>query len=353
MENCDRQSRKPPDGAHPKGRQGRGSLQRSLVAHCGSALAVCMGLIGRLLFAALLLIACAAMGQPLFAGDAPQIAVVVSSNLKPYLEAVQGFQNHLAQSGAEKPNVHFLDPDYDPAHTLLTGKLHSENPALIAAVGPEATDYLWATFPDATPHKLYAMVLNPERVVPGNASLAGVPLNIPIEVQLRELSQTFPHLGRVGLIYDPANNAAFAAAAGNAARFHGIAIIDLQVRSRGDIMNVLESRWKDISALWVIPDATVISESLIHFILKGAIANNVAVFGYNRFFTDSGAALALVCDYEAIGRQTAALALATLAGDPDGRVVPAYEVVVNTRVLKTLGIVPARASDPTEVQRRP
>jgi len=312
-----------------------------------------MGRTGRLLFAVLLLIGSAAMGQPALAADAPKIAVVVSSNLKPYLEAVQGFQNHLAQFGADKPSVHFLDPDYDPAHTLLTGKLRGENPTLIAAVGPEATGYLWTTFPDAIPHKLYAMVLNPERVVPGNAPLSGVPLNIPIEVQLHELSKTFPHLGRVGLIYDPANNAAFAAAAGIAARSYGIAMIDLQVRSRGDIMKVLESRWKDISALWVIPDATVISESLIHFILKGAIANNVAVFGYNRFFTDSGAALALVCDYEAIGRQTAALALATLAGEPDTMVVPAYEVVMNPRVLKTLGLVPARVSDPSEVQRRP
>ncbi len=325
----------------------------SFIALFSSALAVCVGRTGRLLFAVLLLIGSAAMGQPALAGDAPKIAIVVSSNLKPYLEAVQGFQNHLAQSGADKPSVHFLDPDYDPAHTLLTGKLRGENPTLIAAVGPEATGYLWTTFPDAITHKLYAMVLNPERVVPGNASLSGVPLNIPIEVQVQELGKTFPHLGRVGLIYDPANNAQFAGAARIAAQSHGISIIDLQVRSRADIMKVLESRWKDIGALWVIPDATVISESLIHFILKGAIANNVAVFGYNRFFTDSGAALALVCDYEAIGRQTAALALATLAGKPDPNVVPAYEVVVNTRVLKTLGIVPARASDPTEGQRRP
>jgi hypothetical protein len=134
METCDRQRRKLPAGAHLKGRPGRVILQRSLITLYGSALAVRMGRTGRLLFAALLLIGSAAMGQPAWAGDAPKIAVVVSSNLKPYLEAVQGFQNHLALFGTDEPSVHFLDPDCDPSHTLLTGKLRSESPTMNARV---------------------------------------------------------------------------------------------------------------------------------------------------------------------------------------------------------------------------
>lgn len=300
---------------------------------------------GLSLFFALLLAGLTTGGMDAAAGETLKIAVVVSSNLKPYLDAVQGFQSHLEKEETGKSTVYFLDPEHDAANTLLTGKLQNENFALITAVGPEAMAYLWNTFTEEVPRKLYCVVLNPDRVVPGHQTLCGVPLNIPVHVQIEEFIRQLPRLRRVGLIYDPANNAAFAAAAVAAARPHGIEIIHLQVRGRNEILRVLDSRWKNISALWVIPDATVISESLVLFIIKGAIANNVAVFGFNRFFTDSGAAIALVCDYEAIGRQTAALASDILKGLPCPPAIPAYEAVVNKRVLKTLGILPARQQD--------
>lgn len=39
-----------------------------------------------------------------------------------------------------------------------------------------------------------------------------------------------------------------------------------------------------MDALWLIPDRTVISESIVKYVIKEAFLRKVPVIGYNRFF---------------------------------------------------------------------
>ena len=122
---------------------------------------------------------------------------------------------------------------------------------------------------------------------------------------------------------------------------NGFDMVHLKVDKFNSMPSVLKNHWRAIQALWMIPDRTVISESLIPYVVKEALANDVAVIGYNRFFIDSGAAFALVRNYYAIGRQAAAMAEELSSSHFCQVTVPAYEVILNTQVLDAVGLAHA------------
>lgn len=277
------------------------------------------------------------------AGQA-RIAVVVSPKIRPYLQALEGVQSRLGAAESLRIEVVHLEGQSQDEKQRVKDKLSQEPLDGIVTIGPEALLFAWSAYPGETVPKVYCMVLNPLKLldevnIPAGTG-CGVALNVPPDRQLRTFGRYLPELRRIGLIYNPRQNALVAHAADMAASLQGLEIHHLQVASRADILSVLERSWSGIDALWMIPDSTVASESLIRFIIKEAIANNVAVLGFNRFFTESGAALALARNYEAIGRQAAELMLTRLTGHPCTSVVPLYDVLVNTDVLKAVGLSP-------------
>ncbi len=270
-------------------------------------------------------------------GDDFHVVVIVSLNIRPYMDAVQGIHAEVQKASKGRLDVFFLEPDRDDGHLRLTKALNDSGFKLMIAVGPEAMDYIWSTFPEADTVKIFCMVLNPERIVQNDLQLCGVPLNIPAQIQLREFTARLPTLKRLGLVFNPATNSAFAASAMTATQSLGINLISLKINSLADILPVFRSQLNRIDALWVIPDRSVVSESLIPYIIKEAMANNVAVLGYNQYFMDAGAAISLVRDYEAIGQQTASMALDMLTHRQCRLEPPRFNVHINQRVLKTLG----------------
>jgi putative ABC transport system substrate-binding protein len=127
-------------------------------------------------------------------------------------------------------------------------------------------------------------------------------------------------------------------------------IVPLKVLSKKDIPDILKQHWEDIDALWLIPDQTVISESIVQYIIREALSENVPVIGYNRFFYESGAAMAFVFDYEEVGRQTGRLAVSMLSGRACEKETPVFRVWLNLRVIDKLGInVPEEKSPSIEV----
>jgi putative tryptophan/tyrosine transport system substrate-binding protein len=291
------------------------------------------------LFFVLIILLDMGTGVPLCSGEdlQPNIAIVVSQKIKPYLDAVEGVEEVLSDQRDTGWEVFILGSDVAADHDYLVGKIRDRRVSVLLAVGPEAMAFVWRSFPGETPHKLYAMVMKPGRLLPGAESLCGIPLDIPASRHLLEFSHYAPFIKRIGILYDPDNNAGFASEADEAASQYGVRIVHLKIHSRRDILPVFRERRFQIDALWMIPDATVISESIVSFLIKESIATNIAVLGYNRFFSKSGAALSLVRDYRAIGRHAAAMALASIAGQPCTQETPDYRVMINSEVLEAIG----------------
>lgn len=270
--------------------------------------------------------------------SAKRVAVLISLNIRPYIQAVEGLKKGL--SGENGPGIDtFNMGNYTGKNRdVLAESLKSGKYDLCIAVGPEAFRFVQSIpLPDPV-HRLYTMVLNPEKITDSNESVCGISLDIPSNIMMQIFSRAFPSLSRIGLLYDPKNNSEFVRLATAEAAIQDLNIIPIEISMRKEIPSVLKANWGKIDALWLIPDRTIITESLVRYIIKEAISNGVAVFGYNRFFYKNGAALCYILDYAEIGKKTAQLSMAMLNGALCEKLMPAYEIWYNPRILKILGI---------------
>jgi len=286
-------------------------------------------------------------GFALASGQGPEgrisIALLISKEILPYLKAADGFEEEVRRSNPAIFVRRYSLEEQELSPERLSRILDSSGYRAAAAVGPEAARLLWAANGVRSVKRFYCMVLDPERVVERGA--CGVPLNIAAFRQLQAVCRLFPEIRRIGILYDPDLNAGFVLEASAAAADMDITIVPLEVRDRGLIKQVLGDRWASFDALWLIPDRTVISETLVRYIIKEALRNGRPVIGYNRFFHSSGALMSFILDYGRIGRQAARLCLDVLSGKGCRRVEPAFSIWINRRAGQILGIALPRADE--------
>lgn len=281
---------------------------------------------------------------------AQKVAVLVSQNIRPYIEAVDGMSGVLAENVGAKVQVFSLDKFKGKTRDVLIQSLSGEKFDLVIAVGPEAVRFASEEPALEKTARLYSMVLNPPRGSGQTEAACGVPLDIPAQRQLEMIAQGLTAVKRVGLLYDPRFNSEFFTKAAAEALSLDLKIIPLKVSSKKDIPVVLKQHWENVDALWLIPDQTVISESIVQYIIKEGLFKKVPVIGYNRFFYESGAALAFVFDYEELGRQTGRLAANMLMGKACEKEIPVFHGWLNIRVIDKLGMtVPEKRSPSLEV----
>ncbi len=280
---------------------------------------------------------------------APKVAVLVSQEIRPYIEAVEGISEVLSESANVKIEVFSLEKIKGKSRDILMESLAKEKFALFIAIGPEAVRLASEEAARGETAWLYSMVLNPPRASEKAETACGVPLEIPAKKQIEMIALGLPAVKRPGLLYDPRYNADFFRKAATEAASLNLKILPLEVSSKKDIPAVLKQHWGNIDALWLIPDQTVISESIVQYIVKEALFRKTPVIGYNRFFYESGAALAFVFDYQELGRQTGRLAANVLIGKACEKEIPVFRVWQNLRVINKLGIsVPEKKTPPVE-----
>jgi len=279
----------------------------------------------------------------------PKVSVFVSRDIRPYVEAVEGLSAVLAENANAKIDILSFDKVRGKSRDLLIEKRLKENPDLFIAIGPEAVKAVSEDVTPESPPWMYSMILNPPEVSDKTEAACGVPLDIPAHKQLEMVALGLPAVKCLGLIYDPRFNTDFFANAVISADFYNLDIVPLAVSSKKDIPTVLKANWGKIDALWLIPDQTVISESIVQYIIKESLFRETPVIGYNQFFYESGAALAFVFDYRAIGRQTGRMAVDVLTGKKCQKDDPVFRVWQNIRVFKKLEIsVPETRTPPIE-----
>ena len=268
----------------------------------------------------------------------PKVAIVISQSIRPYLIAAEGLREDLARDTGATIQEFDLERFKGKSRTLLSVDLKKGGFDLFIAIGPSATRFLWEHLPSMDVHKLYSMVLNPEAILTPDQSYCGVTLRIPLITQLKCIILGLPSVKRLGILYDPLYNSELITKATGLIGETGIDIIPLGISSRREIPLALKQGWQFLDALLLIPDRTVISESIVQYIIKQAILHKMPVIGYNRFFYESGAALAFILDYKEIGRQTSRVAAQMLKGGACKNEPPLFHAWVNTRVIQKLGI---------------
>ena len=134
-----------------------------------------------------------------FSDEVPQIAIVVSKRIKPYVSIIEGMTEELGKK-EKKFEIFFLPESDPPDHQQITTQLENTGFALYAAVGPEAAKLVWSLKTDRS--KVFTAVLDPEALLETGSSQCGVSLRIPVERQSPDYRSAGPKLAEFGLCLD-------------------------------------------------------------------------------------------------------------------------------------------------------
>ena len=256
------------------------------------------------------------------AADDGEVAVIVSSRIRPFVQALDGFC-----SGFSQPvTISYVDSNPE----LVKHKLAKNQFALLVAIGPDAAKIVWADSKADTP-KMALMVLDPKELL-GNTPLCGIHLRVSASDQFRLLIDRMGPGRKVGIMYNPLENEKWMASAGNSAKDADITLAPLAVTRKQDVVRILSSSVKQIDTLLFIPDSTVISETMVRHIIKKCLLNQIAVVGYNNFFLEAGAVMSFTINYEKVGTMGSKLAEDILTGVDCKLTPPPFEVQWNQKV---------------------
>jgi putative ABC transport system substrate-binding protein len=264
-----------------------------------------------------------------------KVVLAVSEKIKPYYEAVDGFMAEMDK--AENVSIELLEIWKAGKSNFETRveKLAIESYVYWVAVGPEAVRLIGEyRFPSHI-KRVYSMILDPGKFILGENYSCGISLAISPVNQLRSIEKNLPWCRRVSLLYNPENNSLFADQVTK--KNFKVKVKLLKVFSRQDIAKMLGTNLTDIDLLWMIPDPTVISETLVPYIIKRAMEKKVAVLGFNRFFLKKGAAASFIIDYNGIGRKTARMVNALHDGMACTMAEPPWTLNIDKGVINLLG----------------
>lgn len=222
---------------------------------------------------------------------AEDTAVVLSAEIRPYMEALEGLRSELDG----KVTVFFLNTNPE----LVKRQLQDEPHQVVVAIGPEAAELLYNT-PIKTARPVVLMVLDPETFL-GQSSLCGVDLRVPFSEQFRLIVEKMGKGLRVGIPFNSQENQAWVDEARIHAQAHGCTIFPIPVRSREEVAVQLTAAYHSIDVLLFIPDSVVIAESLVSHLIKDAMKHGVPSVGFNSFFLRAGGVLSFNLDYRKTG----------------------------------------------------
>ena len=278
---------------------------------------------------------CSAPPQTLAAGV--EIAILRSSDLKAYNDAIEGFKA-TAPDGAAYT-------EYDLRGDLERGKqlarkLRASDSALVVAVGLKAA--LAAKLEIVDIPVLYMMILDPLKHHLTADNMTGVLLEIPTDRQFKIMRAFLPTLRRIGMMYDPDKSAPKLKEAVSRASTYEFRLQGFPVEHEKEVPQQLRSLLSESEALWLIPDSTVLTDESIRFILESAVAKQVPVVGFSSEFTRLGALLSMSIDYGEVGREAGLLAKRIVNGEQQLPLKPIsvqrIRITVNQKTARYLGI---------------
>lgn len=266
-----------------------------------------------------------------------EIAILKSSDLKAYSEAIEGFKT--TAPGGTTYTEYDLRGDLERGKQLAR-KLRASDSALVVAVGLKAA--LAAKLEIVDIPVLYMMILDPLKHRLTADNMTGVLLEIQTDRQFKIMRTFLPTLRRIGMMYDPDKSASKLKEAAARAPTYEFLLQGFPVEHEKEVPQQFRSLLSESEALWLIPDSTVLTDESIRFILESALAKQVPVVGFSSEFTRLGALLSLSIDYGDVGREAGLLAKRIVNGEQQLPLKPIsvqrIRITVNQKTARYLGI---------------
>jgi putative tryptophan/tyrosine transport system substrate-binding protein len=254
---------------------------------------------------------------PLTQARAQGIVILKSHDLEPFNQAVAGF----VAACPVRITEYDLRGTKKEENSIIQ-RLTAAKPRLIVAIGPLAAQVAREHLRDVP--MIFVMVSNPPKHGLQGANLAGVSLDIPVQMQLARYKALVPTLKTLGVIYDPTKTGTMVTEAGGTVATLGLQLLTAPVSTPKEVPAAMRSLLGKIEALWMVPDDTVVTPESFKFLLLTAFENNLPFVTVSDIFVEAGALASLSPDYTDVGRQGCQLATDL----ESGRLRPAEVMVV-------------------------
>jgi putative ABC transport system substrate-binding protein len=224
---------------------------------------------------------------------ASEIAAVQSLDIKPYNDALKGFQ-----SACNCDAKRFVVSEMEEIDTIK--KINEANPDIIIAIGVDALNRVKRI---KNKPIVYLMILNPETVILNGDNIAGISMNISPDKQLSVFQQALPGIKRIGLLYDPGKTGYFVKRSQSAATKLGIELIAMEIHSSKDVPALLKNMRGKIESFWMLPDVTLVTPETVELLLLFSFENNIPIITFSDKYVEMGALMSLSIDPDDIGKQ--------------------------------------------------
>ena len=259
-----------------------------------------------------------------FVAELKKEGYVDGKNLKLDYENAQGDQSNLKTISTNllSNNDLVLGIATPAAQTL--SNLSTDVPVLFTAV----TDPVSA--------KLVKTMENPEGIATGTSDMS------PISKQVELLQKVMPDVKKVGIMYttNERNSEVQVEEAQKEFAKAGIDVLTKGISSTNDVQDTAKSLMSQTQVLFIPTDNMIVSA--ISLITELSKEMKVPVVGGSADIVEQGVLFTYGANYEALGRQTAKLAVRIIKGEDVSKVSAEYpktlNVVANDDMAKTLGI---------------
>jgi putative ABC transport system substrate-binding protein len=263
--------------------------------------------------------------------EAGVIAALKSAAIKPYDEAIEGFEQSC---------------DCDLRQVTLSENGRSEaldqirdmNPSAIFAVGLDALNL--AREVRGIP-LIYSMVPQSPAAALAPTTASGVSMYVSPEKFVSAMLEVFPNAKRIGVTYDARHSEAFIREADDACRARGVTLVARKTSRPEDFPSLIDGMKDKIDLFWMVPDATVVNPESVKYLLLFSFRNRVPVFAFSRKYVEMGATAGLYAAPRDMGFQAGQIARKILAGKNGSPVrvdVGKTVLVINRKIAGKLGI---------------
>jgi putative ABC transport system substrate-binding protein len=282
-----------------------------------------------------------------FASFSEEYSVVILTNkgVKQYDQAIAGFKDLMTSKNIQINYTTFDDNDSQRNEEILT-QITDLKPQLIFTVGTEKTLLVKDRITDIP--IIFSMVLDPVEggiVSSFDASgknITGVSLKISTQTQFDKLKQILPNIKSVGMLYDAKSKVGLKEEASEAAQKLGLKLVAKPISSKADVAGTLDELVSEADCLWAGVDTLVYNSQSAKHILLTTLRSKIPFMAFSSHYVDAGALMALECDYEDIGRQTAEMAIDILNGKNPGTLpigLPRkVDLVTNQNTAEVIGV---------------
>ncbi len=259
-----------------------------------------------------------------FVAELKKEGYVDGKNLKLDYENAQGDQSNLQTISTNLLSNNDLALGIATPAAQTLSNLSTDVPVLFTAV----TDPVSA--------KLVKTMENPEGIATGTSDMS------PISKQVELLQKVMPNVKKVGIMYttNERNSEVQVEEAQKEFAKAGIDVLTKGISSTNDVQDTAKSLMSQTQVLFIPTDNMIVSA--ISLITELSKEMKVPVVGGSADIVEQGVLFTYGANYEALGRQTAKLAVRIIKGEDVSKVSAEYpktlNVVANDDMAKTLGI---------------